>query len=162
MIPVRCPAGHLPHQGVRVHTPFGRLLPPAAVQGVPCLVLFGLAGGVDSPLDQPRRPLPTACGQPVKLGVDLACALGEPADQRLGHALKLPVAMSIRGRPLHPECPDELALVGGSVDGVRGQPVPVQVAAVHGCPAAVRTLDAVGDDQMGVHQRVTLSGRPVV
>jgi hypothetical protein len=40
--------------------------------------------------------------------------------------------------------------------------MPVQIAAVHRCPAAVRSLDAVGDDQMGVQQRITFSGRPVV
>ena len=42
------------------------------------------------------------------------------------------------------------------------KPVAVQVPAVQGGPAAVRPLDAVGDDQMGVHQRVAFSGRPVV
>ena len=159
---VGCPAGHLPDQGVRVHAPLGRLGPPAAIQGVRCLVLLGLAGGLDGPLDQPRRPLPTVRGQPVQLGVDLAGALGEPADQRLGHPLELAVAVGVRRRPLHPERPDELALVGGPVDGVRGQPMPVQIAAVQGRPASVRPLDPVGDDQMGVQQRIALPGRPVV
>jgi len=70
--------------------------------------------------------------------------------------------MAVRWSPLHPQCPDELALVGGPVDGVRGQPMPVQVPAVQGCPASVRPLDPVGDDQMGVQQRVAFSGRPVV
>jgi hypothetical protein len=51
LIPVVCPAGHLPDQGVRVHASFGRLLPPAVVQGVRGLVLLGLAGGLDGPLD---------------------------------------------------------------------------------------------------------------
>jgi hypothetical protein len=40
--------------------------------------------------------------------------------------------------------------------------MPVQVPAVQGCPASVRPLDAVGDDQMGVQQRVAFSGGPVV
>ena len=162
LVAVGCPAGHLPDQGVRVVSALGRLGPPAVVQGVRGLVLLGLAGGLDGPLDQPRCPLPPVRGQPVELGVDLAGALGEAADQLLGHALELPVAVGVRRRPLHPECPDELALVGGPVDGVRGQPMPVQVPAVQGRPASVRPLDAVGDDQMGVQQRVALSGRPVV
>jgi hypothetical protein len=38
----------------------------------------------------------------------------------------------------------------------------VQVPAIQGRPAAVRSLDAVGDDQMGMQQRVAFSGRPVV
>jgi hypothetical protein len=62
---VGCPASHLPDQGVRVHPPLGRLLAPAVVQGVRGLVLLGLAGGLDGPLDQPRRPLPTVRSQPV-------------------------------------------------------------------------------------------------
>jgi hypothetical protein len=40
--------------------------------------------------------------------------------------------------------------------------MPEQVAAVQGCPAAVRPLDPIGDDQVGVQQRITLSGRPMV
>jgi len=40
--------------------------------------------------------------------------------------------------------------------------MPVQVPAVQRCPASVRPLDAVGDDQMGVQQRVTVPGCPVV
>jgi hypothetical protein len=35
-------------------------------------------------------------------------------------------------------------------------------AAVQGHPPSVRTLDTVGDDQMGVQQRVSLPGCPVV
>jgi hypothetical protein len=53
-------------------------------------------------------------------------------------------------------------LVGGPVDGVGGQSMPVQVPAVHSCPASVRTLRPVGHHQVGVQQRVTLSGGPVV
>ena len=116
----------------------GGLRPPAAVQGVRCLVLLGLAGGMDGPLDQPWRPLRTVRPQPVQLGVDLIGALGEPADQCLGHALELAVAVAVRWCPLHPECPDELALVGGPVDGVRSQPMPIQVPAVQGRPPSVR------------------------
>jgi hypothetical protein len=70
--------------------------------------------------------------------------------------------MGVRSCPLDPERPGQLVLVGGPVDGVRGQPMPVQVAAVQGRPAAVRPLDAVGDDQMGMQQRITLPGRPMV
>jgi hypothetical protein len=125
-------------------------------------MLLGLAGGLDSPLDQPRCPLPTIRDQPVQLGVDLAGALGEAVHQVLGHALEFAVAVAVSCCPLHPKCPDELALVGGPVDGVRRQPMPVQVAAVQGCPAAVRSFDPVGDDQVGVQQRVTFSGRPMV
>jgi hypothetical protein len=40
--------------------------------------------------------------------------------------------------------------------------MPIQVAAVQGRPASVRPLDPVGDDQVGVQQRITLSGGPVV
>jgi hypothetical protein len=49
--PVGCPVGHRPDQGVRVHAPFSRLGPPAAVQGVRGLVVLWFAGGVDGPLD---------------------------------------------------------------------------------------------------------------
>ena len=38
----------------------------------------------------------------------------------------------------------------------------VQVPTVQRCPAAVRPLDTVGHHQMGVQQRVTFSGGPVV
>jgi len=38
----------------------------------------------------------------------------------------------------------------------------VQVAAVQRRPASVRPLDTVGHHQMGVQQRIPLSGRPVV
>jgi hypothetical protein len=162
LVALGCPAGHLPDKGIRVHATPGRLGPPAVVQGVRCLMLLGPAGGLDGPLDQSRCPLPTVRGQPVQLGVDLAGALGEAADQRLGHPLELAVAVSIRWCPLHPQCPDELALVGGPVNSVRSQPMPIQVASVQRCPAAVRPLDAVGDDQVGVQQRVTFPGRPVV
>ena len=162
LVAVGCPAGHRPGPGCprRVRA----RLPPAAtvIQGVRCLLLLGLAGGLDRPLDQPRRPLPTVRDQPVQLGVDLAGALGEASDQRLRHPLQLAVAVGVRRRPLHPERPDELALVGGPVDGVRGQPMPVQVPAVQRCPASVRPLDPVGDDQVGVQQRIAFSGRPVV
>jgi hypothetical protein len=41
------------------------------------LMVFGLAGRVDGPLDQPRCPLPTVRSQPVQLGVDPISALGE-------------------------------------------------------------------------------------
>jgi hypothetical protein len=157
-----CPAGHLPDQGVRVDTAVGRLGPPAVVQGGWCLVLLGLAGGLHRPLDQPRRPLPTVRGQPVDLGVDLAGALGEPPDKVLGQALEFPVAMGVRHCPLDPERPDELTLVSGPVNGVRGQPMPVDIAAVQRWPAAVRPLDPVGHHQMGVQQRIALPGRPVV
>jgi hypothetical protein len=70
--------------------------------------------------------------------------------------------MGVRGRPLDAECPDELALVAGPVDGVGGQPMPVQVPAVQRGPASVRTLDAVGHDQVGVQQRVALPAGTVV
>jgi hypothetical protein len=57
-----CPAGHLPYEDVRVHASLGRLGPPPSIQGVWCLVLLGLAGGLDGPLDQPGCPLPTVRG----------------------------------------------------------------------------------------------------
>jgi hypothetical protein len=125
-------------------------------------VLLGLAGRLDGPLDQPRGPLPTIRDQPIELGVDLTGALGEAAHQPLRHPLELPIAVSVRRRPLHPECPDKFALVGGPIDGVRGQPMPVQVPAVQGCPPSVRPLHAIGDDQVGVQQGIALPGRPVV
>jgi hypothetical protein len=161
-VAVACPAGHLPNQGVRIHPPVGRLYPPASVQGVRGLVLLGLTGGLDGPLDQPRRPLPAVPDELAQLGVDPVSPLGKAPDQRLRHPLELAVAMSVRGRPLHPKRPGQLALVGGPVDGVRSQAVPVEVAAVQRGPASVRALDAVGDDQVGVQQRIAFSGRPVV
>jgi hypothetical protein len=145
-VAIWCPAGHLPDQGVRVHPPLGRLRPPPSIQRVRRLVFLRLPSRVHGPLDQPRRPLPTIPSQPVELGVDLAGTLGEPPDQLLGHPLELAVAVAVRHRPLHPECPGELPLVGGPVDGVRSQPVAVDIPAVQGCPASVRSLDAVGDD----------------
>jgi hypothetical protein len=160
--PVGCPASHRPDQSVRVHATFSRLLPPAAVQGVRSLVLLGLASCLDSPLDQPRCPLPPILDQPVELGVDLAGALGELPNQVLGQALELPVTVAVCRRPLHPKRPDERPLVGGPVDSVRGQPMAVDIAAVQRCPASVRPLDPVGHHQMGVQQRVTLPGCPVV
>jgi hypothetical protein len=96
------------------------------------------------------------------LGVDLAGALREQPHEFIRHALELAIAIGVRGRPLHPKCPDKFALVGGPVDGVGGQPMPVQVAAVHCGPASVRPLDAISDDQVGVQQRITLAGGPVV
>jgi hypothetical protein len=59
LVAVGCPVGHRADQGVRVVSALGRLGPPAAIQGVRGLVLLGLASGMDGPLDQPRRPLPT-------------------------------------------------------------------------------------------------------
>ena len=162
LIPVTCPAGQLPHQGVRVHPSSGRLLPPPSIQAVRWLMLFGLPVRLDGPLDQPRRPLSTVGDQPVELAVDLAAALGEAADQVLGHPLELPVAVGVRGRPLHPQCPDEHALVGGPVDSIGGQPMPIQIPTVQGRPASVRPPDTVSHHQMGVHQRIALSGRPMV
>jgi hypothetical protein len=162
LVAVGCPADHPADQSVRVHATLGRLLPPAVVHGVRGLVLLGLAGRLDGPFDQPRCPLPTVCSQPIDLGVDLADALGEGPDQILGHALELAVAMGVRGRPLHPQCPDELALVGGPVDGIRGQPMPIEIPAVHGRPASIRPLNPISNDQVGVHQRIAFSGRPVV
>jgi hypothetical protein len=70
--------------------------------------------------------------------------------------------MGVRRRPLDAERPDELALVAGPVDGVGGQPMPVQILTIQRCPASVRALDTVGHHHMGVYQRVTLSGRSVV
>jgi hypothetical protein len=156
------PVGHLPDQGVRVHAPLGRFCPPPSIQGVRCLVPFRLAGRVDGPLDQPRRPLPPIRLEPLDRQVDLAGALGEQPDQLLGHATELPVAMGVRRRPLHAQRPDKLVLVGGAVDGVRSQAVAVQVPTVQCRPASVRPLDAVGHHQMGVQQRVALPGGPVV
>ena len=156
------PADHLPDHGVRVQAALGRLRPPPPIEGVRALVLLGLASGLDSPLDQPRCPLPPLGLEPLHLQVDLVGALGEQPDQVLGHALQLPVAVPVGHRPLHPQRPTELALVGGPVDGIGGQPMPVQVPAVQGRPASVRPLDPVGHHQMGVHQRVTLPACPVV
>jgi hypothetical protein len=162
LLPVGCPGGHLSDEGVRVVSALGRLGPPPAVQGVRGLLLLGLAGRVDGPLDQPGCPLPTVRGQPVELGINLAGALGEGPHQPLRHALELAVAVGVCRCPLHLECPDEFALEGGPVDGIGGQPMPIQVAAVQGRPAFVRPLDTIGDHQVGVQQRIAFSGRPVV
>jgi hypothetical protein len=40
--------------------------------------------------------------------------------------------------------------------------MPIDIPAVQRRPASIRPLDAVGDDQMGVQQRIAFSGRPVV
>jgi hypothetical protein len=162
LVAVAGPAGHLPDHGVRIVAALGRLRPPASIQGVRGLVIFGLASDMDGPLDQPGGPLPPRSLQPLHLQVDLAGALGEQPDQVLRQALELPVAVGVRRCPFDPECPDKLALVSGPVDGVRGPPVAVEVAAVQGCPAAVRALDPVGDDQVGVQQRIAFPGCPVV
>ena len=53
-------------------------------------------------------------------------------------------------------------MVGGPVDGVRSQPMPIQVPAVQRCPTSIWSLDAVGDDQVRMEQGVAFSGRPVV
>jgi hypothetical protein len=50
-------AGHLPDEAVHIHAPSGRLRPPPSIQRVRRLLLFGVTGGVDGPLDQPRCPL---------------------------------------------------------------------------------------------------------
>jgi hypothetical protein len=76
LVAVTGPAAHLPDQAVRIVAALGRLRPPSSIQGVRDLVDFGLAGGMDGPLDQPRGPLPPIPGQPVQLGVDLVGALG--------------------------------------------------------------------------------------
>ena len=131
--------------------------PASGRTGVRGLVLSWACGWPDGPTDQPRSA-PTVRVQPFQLElVDLVGALEKPAPRSSGHALELSVAMGVRRRPLHPECPDQLALVGGPVDGVRRQAVVVQVATVQSRPASVRSLDAVGDDQMGVQQRVALA-----
>jgi hypothetical protein len=131
---VQCPTGHLPDQGIRVHAPLGRLRPPPSIQGVQGLVLLGLAGGVDGPLDQPRGPLPPVCLHPYDFQVDLVGPLGEQPDQLLGQALQLAVAVAICCRPRHPEGSGQLPLVGSPVDGVGGQPMPIQVPSVHRRP----------------------------
>ena len=61
--------------------------PASGRTGCPGSCCLQLAGRLDGHLDQPRRPLPTVRGQPVEFGVDLAGALGESPDQRLGHPL---------------------------------------------------------------------------
>jgi hypothetical protein len=155
-------AGHLPHQGVRVLAALGRLGPPPPIQGVRGLVLLGLAGGMDGPLDQPRRPLPSGGLQALEFQVNLVAALGETPHQLVGHPWELPVAVPVGRRPLHPQRPGELALVGGPVDGVGGQPMPVQVPAVQGRPPTVRALDTVSHHQVGVQQRIALSASAVV
>jgi hypothetical protein len=161
-VAVGCPAGHLSDQGVRVHPALGSLVPPASIDGVRGLVVLGLARGLDSPLDQPRRPLPTVGGQPLEFGVDLVGALGKGTHHVLGHSGELAVAVAVGRRPLHSERSGQSSLVGGPVDGVRGQPIPVQVPAVQRCPTSIWSLDAVGDDQVRMEQGVAFSGRPVV
>jgi hypothetical protein len=162
LVAVAGPAGHRPDQGVRVQAALGRLRPPPPVQGVRRFLLLGLAGGMDGPLDQPRCPLTSVRLQPLNLQVDLVGPLGEGPQQLTGHALEFAVAVAVGRRPLHPKDPDQLALVGGPVDGVRSQPMPVQVPAVQGCPASVRALDPVGHHQVGVQQRVAFAAGAVV
>jgi hypothetical protein len=90
------------------------------------------------------RSRPEASSRSTSRSIWSVRSLGEAPDQRLGHPSQLAVAVAIRWCPLHSEYPDELALVGGPVDGVGGQPMPVQVPAVQCCPAAVRSLGSVG------------------
>jgi hypothetical protein len=59
LVPVGCPVGDRADQRVRVVSALGRLGPPSAILGVRGFVLLRLSGRVHSPLDQPRRPLPT-------------------------------------------------------------------------------------------------------
>src|SRR5829696_6780220 len=106
------------------HPPFCQLRkdhlgPPASIQSVRGLVVFGLTSGVDGPLDQPRCPLPPRGLQPLHLQVDLICPLGEGPQQLLGHALEFAVPMGVRSCPLDPERPGQLPLIDGPVDGVR-------------------------------------------
>jgi hypothetical protein len=128
--------------------------PPSATgrTGSRGLVLLGLAGGVDGPLHQPRRPRPPRGFQALHLGVDLLGPLRERPDQLLGHPSDLAVAVPVRLGPRHPQRAGQLPLQRRPVDRVRGATVPVRVAAVHGRPASVRALDAVGDHQVGVDQ----------
>jgi len=132
------------------------------MQGVRGLVVFGLASGMDGPFDQPGCPLPPRGLQPLHLQVNLAGTLGEQPHEVLGQALELPVPIGVRWRPLDPERPGQLPLVAGPVDGVGGQPMPIHVPAVQGGPASVRPLCPVGHHQVGVQQRITLSGCPMV
>jgi hypothetical protein len=54
------------------------------------------------------------------------------------------------------------APAGGPVDGIDGQPMPIQIPSIQGRPTSIRPLDPVGHHQMGMQQRIALSGRPVV
>jgi hypothetical protein len=139
-----------------------RLRAPPSIQGVRGLVVFGLAGGMDGPLDQPGCPLPPRGLQALHLQVNLVRSLGEAPQQLPGQALELPVPIGVRWRPLDPERPGQLPLVAGPVDGVGGQPVPVQVPAVQRRPTSVRPLRPVGHHQVGVQQRITLPAGAVV
>jgi hypothetical protein len=84
LMAVAGPVGHLPDQGVPVVSAFGRLRPPPSRQGVRGLVVFGFAGGLHGPLDQPGCPFPPGSFQPLHLQVYLAGAFGEQPDQVLG------------------------------------------------------------------------------
>jgi hypothetical protein len=106
LVAVACPTAHLPDQGVRVVAALGRFRPPPSIQGVRGLVVFGLASGVDGPLDQPGCPLPPRGLQPLHLQVDLAGALGEQPHEVFGQALQVPVPMGVRCCPLHPSVRD--------------------------------------------------------
>ena len=57
LVAVTGPSGHLPDQSVRVVAALGRLCPPSSIQGVRCLLLLGLAGGLHGPLDEAGCPL---------------------------------------------------------------------------------------------------------
>ena len=102
-----------PDQGVRVHPALGRLLPPSSVQGVRRLVLLRFAGGLDSPFDQPRRPLPTLRSQPIELGIDLAGAPENPRTNASGIPWSSRVAVASAGVHSTPRVLDKRPLVGG-------------------------------------------------
>jgi hypothetical protein len=65
--------------------------------------------------------------QPLHLQVNPVRSLGVQPDQVLGQALQLPVPVGVRCCPLDPERPGQLALVAGPIDGIGGQPMPIQV-----------------------------------
>ena len=150
-----CPAGHLPDQvsgswprsaaSVR-HRPY-RCPAASCSLGLRVAWTAHLTSRASAP-----APRPPAAPPPGRSG---RCAWRTAGPgPRAG-----PGAPGCHGRPLlstPPRASGQLALVGGPVDGVRGQPMPVQVPAVQRCPASVRSLDPVGHHQMGVQQRITL------
>jgi hypothetical protein len=149
LVAVACPAGHLAQQGVRVVALLGRLRPPPSIQGVRGLVVFGLASGMDGPLDQPRGPLPPprppAAPPPGQSG-PFAWSPAGPGP-RAG-----PPAPGSRRRPLLSTRPRASGTAGAGSwpDRWHRRPADADTGpAVQRCPAAVRPLDPVGHHQVG-------------
>ena len=103
-------------------------------------------------------PVPEVVELVGERDVDVGAALGEHAEQLVGHAGDLGLAVDDRP-PLDAEPVGELGAEDGLVEAAEHPLVPLQVAGVERVPAAVGCLDLGGDDGVGVDLRVVGSRR---